>query len=32
VAGMREVIAQASAARASFNGRFVQYDGTSVDW
>jgi NAD(P)-dependent dehydrogenase (short-subunit alcohol dehydrogenase family) len=32
VAGMREVIAQASAARASFNGRFIQYDGTSVDW
>jgi NAD(P)-dependent dehydrogenase (short-subunit alcohol dehydrogenase family) len=32
VAGMREVIAQASAARVSFNGRFVQYDGTSIDW
>jgi NAD(P)-dependent dehydrogenase (short-subunit alcohol dehydrogenase family) len=32
VAGMREVVAQAGAARASFNGRFVQYDGTSVDW
>ena len=32
VAGMREVIAQAGAARASFNGRFVQYDGTSIDW
>jgi NAD(P)-dependent dehydrogenase (short-subunit alcohol dehydrogenase family) len=32
VAGMRAVIAQASAARASFNGQFIQYDGTSVDW
>lgn len=32
VAGMREVIAQASAARASFNGRFLQYDGTSINW
>jgi NAD(P)-dependent dehydrogenase (short-subunit alcohol dehydrogenase family) len=32
VAGMREVIAQARASRESFNGRFVQYDGTSIDW
>ncbi len=32
VSGMREVIAQAGAARTAFNGRFLQYDGTSVDW
>lgn len=32
VAGMREVLAQASAARASFNGRFFQYDGIAIDW
>ncbi|CAN7524669.1 SDR family oxidoreductase [Trinickia sp. LjRoot230] len=32
VAGMREVIAQAGAARTSFNGRFIQYDGTAIDW
>jgi NAD(P)-dependent dehydrogenase (short-subunit alcohol dehydrogenase family) len=32
VAGLREVIAQAGAARAMFNGRFVQYDGQFIDW
>lgn len=32
VAGMREVIAQAAASRASFHGRFMQYDGISIDW
>ncbi|GLU32790.1 SDR family oxidoreductase [Trinickia caryophylli] len=32
VAGMREVIAEARAARSEFNGRFVQYDGTAVEW
>lgn len=32
VAGMREVIGQAAAARAAFNGRFVQYDGTAIEW
>lgn len=32
VAGMREVVAEASAARDVFNGRFFQYDGTELDW
>ncbi|MFM0335088.1 SDR family oxidoreductase [Paraburkholderia fungorum] len=32
VTGMREVLAQAAAAHASFNGRFYQYDGTPLDW
>jgi NAD(P)-dependent dehydrogenase (short-subunit alcohol dehydrogenase family) len=32
VAGMREVLAQAAAAREAFNGRFYQYDGTQLDW
>lgn len=32
VAGMREVIAEATAAREVFNGRFFQYDGTELDW
>lgn len=32
VAGMREVIAEAAAAREVFNGRFFQYDGTELDW
>jgi NAD(P)-dependent dehydrogenase (short-subunit alcohol dehydrogenase family) len=32
VAGMREVLAQAAAARDAFNGRFYQYDGTQLDW
>jgi NAD(P)-dependent dehydrogenase (short-subunit alcohol dehydrogenase family) len=32
VAGMREVLAQAAAARDAFNGRFYQYDGTPLDW
>lgn len=32
VSGMRHVIAQAAAARAEFNGRFLQYDGTPLDW
>jgi NAD(P)-dependent dehydrogenase (short-subunit alcohol dehydrogenase family) len=32
VAGMREVIAEAAASHASFNGRFIQYDGTGLDW
>jgi NAD(P)-dependent dehydrogenase (short-subunit alcohol dehydrogenase family) len=32
VTGMREVLAQAAAAHASFNGRFYQYDGTALDW
>lgn len=32
VAGMREVIAEAAAARDVFNGRFFQYDGTELDW
>jgi len=26
------VIAQASAARNAFNGHFVQYDGTTIEW
>lgn len=32
VAGMRDVLAQAAAAREVFNGRFFQYDGTELDW
>jgi NAD(P)-dependent dehydrogenase (short-subunit alcohol dehydrogenase family) len=32
VAGMRDVLAQAAAARDAFNGRFYQYDGTPLDW
>jgi NAD(P)-dependent dehydrogenase (short-subunit alcohol dehydrogenase family) len=32
VSGMRQVLAQAAAAHESFNGRFFQYDGTSLDW
>ncbi|NLP62286.1 SDR family oxidoreductase [Paraburkholderia sacchari] len=32
VAGMREVVAEAAAAREVFNGRFFQYDGTELDW
>lgn len=32
VAGMREVLAQASAAREVFHGRFFQYDGCELDW
>jgi len=29
---MRNVIAQAAGARTAFNGHFVQYDGTTIDW
>ena len=32
VSGMRQVLAQAAAARESFNGSFYQYDGTALDW
>jgi NAD(P)-dependent dehydrogenase (short-subunit alcohol dehydrogenase family) len=32
VSGMRAVIAQAGAMRDEFNGTFVQYDGTKLDW
>jgi NAD(P)-dependent dehydrogenase (short-subunit alcohol dehydrogenase family) len=32
VSGMREVIAEAAAARDVFNGRFFQYDGSELDW
>jgi NAD(P)-dependent dehydrogenase (short-subunit alcohol dehydrogenase family) len=32
VTGMREVVAEAAAARDVFNGRFFQYDGTELDW
>jgi NAD(P)-dependent dehydrogenase (short-subunit alcohol dehydrogenase family) len=32
VAGMRGVIAQAGAMRDEFNGAFVQYDGTKLEW
>jgi NAD(P)-dependent dehydrogenase (short-subunit alcohol dehydrogenase family) len=32
VSGMRQVLAQAAASHESFNGRFFQYDGTSLDW
>ena len=32
VGGMRSVIAEAGAMRDQFNGSFVQYDGTKIDW
>jgi NAD(P)-dependent dehydrogenase (short-subunit alcohol dehydrogenase family) len=32
VAGMRAVIAEAGVAREKFNGSFVQYDGTVLEW
>lgn len=32
VSGMRAVIAAASVDRETYHGRFVQYDGTSIDW
>ena len=32
VSGMSQVLAQAAASHESFNGRFFQYDGTSLDW
>lgn len=32
VTGMRSVLAAAAADRESYHGRFVQYDGTSIDW
>jgi hypothetical protein len=32
VTGMRAVIAEARALRDDFNGRFIQYDGTKLDW
>ncbi|MDR5730807.1 SDR family oxidoreductase [Caballeronia sp. LZ025] len=32
VTGMRAVIAAARALRDDFNGRFIQYDGTQLDW
>jgi NAD(P)-dependent dehydrogenase (short-subunit alcohol dehydrogenase family) len=32
VSGMRAVMAAASADRETYHGRFVQYDGTSIDW
>jgi NAD(P)-dependent dehydrogenase (short-subunit alcohol dehydrogenase family) len=32
VAGMRAVIAEAGAMRDQFNGTFVQYDGTKLEW
>jgi NAD(P)-dependent dehydrogenase (short-subunit alcohol dehydrogenase family) len=32
VSGMRAVIAEAGAMREEFNGSFVQYDGTKLDW
>ncbi|HZZ09314.1 MAG TPA: SDR family oxidoreductase [Paraburkholderia sp.] len=32
VAGMREVLAKAAAAREKYNGRFYQYDGTPIAW
>jgi NAD(P)-dependent dehydrogenase (short-subunit alcohol dehydrogenase family) len=32
VAGMRELLAQASGAPELFHGRFLQYDGTPIDW
>ncbi|QCP48015.1 SDR family oxidoreductase [Trinickia violacea] len=32
VTGMRDVLAQAAAAHASFNGRFFQYDGIAIEW
>lgn len=32
VSGMRTVIAAAAVDRESYHGRFVQYDGASIDW
>ncbi|KND59821.1 Short-chain dehydrogenase/reductase SDR [Candidatus Burkholderia verschuerenii] len=32
VSGMRGVIAEAGAMREEFNGSFVQYDGTKLEW
>jgi NAD(P)-dependent dehydrogenase (short-subunit alcohol dehydrogenase family) len=32
VSGMRAVIAEAGAMRDAFNGTFVQYDGTKLEW
>ena len=32
VTGMRSVIAAAAADRDAYHGRFIQYDGTSIDW
>ncbi|VXC63520.1 Short-chain dehydrogenase/reductase SDR [Burkholderia sp. 8Y] len=32
VTGMRAVIAQAHALRDDYNGRFIQYDGTRLEW
>lgn len=32
VSGMRSVLAAAAVDRESYHGRFVQYDGTSIDW
>jgi NAD(P)-dependent dehydrogenase (short-subunit alcohol dehydrogenase family) len=32
VSGMRAMIAEAAAMRERFNGSFVQYDGTMLDW
>jgi NAD(P)-dependent dehydrogenase (short-subunit alcohol dehydrogenase family) len=32
VSGMRAVIATASVDRETYHGRFVQYDGTAIDW
>ncbi|WP_244847682.1 MULTISPECIES: SDR family oxidoreductase [unclassified Caballeronia] len=32
VTGMRAVIAEAYALRDDYNGRFIQYDGTRLDW
>jgi hypothetical protein len=29
---MRAMIAEAAAMRERFNGSFVQYDGTMLDW
>lgn len=32
VTGMRTVVAAASVDRETYHGRFLQYDGTSIDW
>jgi NAD(P)-dependent dehydrogenase (short-subunit alcohol dehydrogenase family) len=32
VTGLREVLVQAASARERFNGRFLQYDGTTLEW
>ncbi|WP_206954882.1 SDR family oxidoreductase [Trinickia acidisoli] len=32
VSGMRSVVAAASVDRETYHGRFVQYDGTAIDW